>query len=97
MIRRVVNARYLALALLVAAQLSVASHAVEHGVGQHEHDGIPCLYGMPNEDDSHESSPPAITEVTVGKSDADGAVCVDVPRSTSDLGVPPATGPPGSA
>ncbi len=97
MIRRIVNARYLALALLVLAHLSVTVHAAEHGVGPHTHDGAPCLYGAANDDDSDGSIEDSTFVLLSTASGFDAAACPDAVNGRSDLRIPPATGPPGSA
>ena len=97
MVRRIISARYLALALLAAAQLSIAVHAAEHGVGQHTHDGVPCLYGATNDNDTDATPPHGIAALGVNKNGIDREACVDLVDATSDLRIPPATGPPGSA
>ena len=93
MIHRIINQRYLAIAVLLLAQLIFALHAAEHGVGEHEHDGAPCVYCHMGDDDLALSLSPAkprpftatvvcsIEEQSVGSS----AIAVRLP---------PATGPP---
>ena len=86
--------RWLAIAVLLIAQLSVTLHAHEHGVGQHAHDGIPCLYGATNDDDVL-APPPSLT-LFQADSRATG---LNTAASVSLLpaivvGLPPATGPP---
>ena len=97
MIRRIVNARYLALVLLALAHLSVALHAAEHGIGLHSHDGAPCLYGAANDDDSDGLIVADTFVLRSTTSGFDAAACPDAVNGRSDLRIPPATGPPGSA
>lgn len=94
MIRRIINSRYLAVALLVIAQLSVTLHAAEHGVGQHAHDGVPCLYGATNDDDVLAPPPSAEIHQPVVCSAARPAAERIVDLSEAGARLPPATGPP---
>ena len=96
MIRRIANVRYLALVLLALAHLSVTLHAAEHGIGPHNHDGAPCLYGAIDGDDP-DGLPLART--TLPPHSETGVL--DAPRTESfpprsDVRIPPATGPPAS-
>ncbi len=97
MIRRVIKGRYLALALLVVAQLSFPLHAAEHGVGQHEHDGAPCQYGVTNDDDVLALPPSAISPQLVISDAACPAAAPTIELTDSGVRLPPATGPPASS
>ncbi len=97
MFRRIVNGRYLALVLLVLAHLSVTVHAAEHGAGPHTHDDAPCLYGAANDDDSTGSIVASSVVLLSIVSGFDAAAGPDAIIGGSDLRIPPATGPPGSA
>ena len=97
MIRRVIKGRYLALALLVVAQLSFPLHAAEHGVGQHAHDGVLCQYGVTNDDDVLAPPPSATSPQLVISDAACPAAALTIELSESGVRLPPATGPPSSA
>ncbi|MCG8449751.1 MAG: hypothetical protein MI725_09255 [Pirellulales bacterium] len=94
MIRRIIKCRYLAIALLVVAQLSITLHAVEHGVGQHAHSGVPCLYGATNDDDVLAPPPSAASTQPVTYSAAYPAAGPIAEVSETGVRLPPATGPP---
>lgn len=94
MVCRIITVRYFAIALLAIAHMGAVLHAAEFGVGHHEHEGVPCLYGATNDDD-HDLLPPTNrVVVTVIEVETESAVCIDIIDSTPDLRLPPATGPP---
>lgn len=97
MIRRIINARYFAIALLVLAQLSITLHAAEHGVGQHAHDGVPCLYGVTNDDDVAAPPPANPQPQPFIRSAAIPLTGPIIDRSGAGVLLPPATGPPVSS
>ena len=96
MIRRFVSMRTFAVALLAAAQLGAALHAAEHGVGEHEHDGVTCVYGAVNDDDVLAPPPSAATPRLLNRSGSFPTAEQDTQTSSTGVTLPPATGPPGS-
>ncbi len=81
--------------MLVIAQLSITLHAAEHGVGQHAHDGVPCLYGATNDDDVL-GSPPSVVIPKRIDTHSDELTAAEQVIDVSETGarLPPATGPP---
>jgi hypothetical protein len=94
MIRGIIKSRYLPIAVLVIAQLSVTLHASEHGVGQHAHDGVPCLYGLTNDDDVLAPPPSVPTPQLVSFSSSCPISSGTVESADCGFLLPPATGPP---
>ena len=97
MIRRVIKARYFALAVLAAAQLSATLHAAEHGFGEHEHEGVSCVYGTPNDDYALASLPAAESPQPFTLSTVLPMAGSSVRLNLTGTLLPPATGPPASA
>ena len=94
MIQRIIDSRLVALAVLAFALLANALHAAEHGVGEHDHEGVPCLVGALIEDDVL-ALPTSATVYPLAVRSAVAPAAKSFSR-TSRIGIlfPPATGPP---
>ena len=96
MIHRIIDTRLIALAVLTLALANNALHAAEHGTGEHDHEGVPCLVGAVNEDDvlaiPHAT---ALVPPIVRSAGSSAATLVSSPSRIAVL-FPPATGPPAS-
>ncbi len=88
--------RLFMLALLTAAQLLAIAHAAEHGVGEHEHEGVQCVYGTAN-DENNGVIPSSMAAAIVAESVHSLVPFLDHSKPTSDSFLPPATGPPPSS
>ncbi|MDJ0911127.1 MAG: hypothetical protein QNI99_18235 [Woeseiaceae bacterium] len=88
------SVRLVALALLTAAQLHAIAHAAEHGVGEHEHEGVQCVYGTANDDDSDALLPASVSEGFDVDAQRDHVPIFEYIGFVTDCIAPPATGPP---
>ncbi len=86
--------RLAVLALLAAAQLHAIAHAAEHGVGEHEHEGVQCVYGTANDDDFDGVPPSGMAAAILVERAGTVVVCRYYNSLASDSVLPPATGPP---
>ena len=86
--------RFFMLVLLMAAQLYAIAHAVEHGIGEHEHESLPCVYVAANDHDQDGIIPPRMAVAMAVVKERSRDLSVDHTRYDSDFIVPPSTGPP---
>ncbi len=85
------------IAMLLAAQLSGTLHAAEHGHGDHDHDGVACLFVAVTNDDADALLPSDIVPQFFRNDSDDPPISLGVIDASSNLRVPPATGPPAIA
>lgn len=90
------NNRVLAIAILLCAQLSISWHAAEHGVGQHVHDGVTCVFGLTDDDDTG-LPPRPLGSLANARVELDCSIFSSAAHLDLSLRVPPATGPPVTA
>ncbi len=86
--------RLVALALLTAAQLHAIAHAAEHGVGEHEHEGVLCVYGAANDDDFDAVLPASVSVCFVVETERGQVPSFEHIGLVTHCIAPPATGPP---
>ena len=94
MIRATVTRKYLAIAVLVIAQLGITLHGADHGFGRHAHDGSACVLGTSYEGDALAPPPAESLCVSDPSSAVTPAAVNEASQSAAGKLLPPATGPP---
>ena len=95
MISRETIGRFL-IAMLVVAQLGTTVHAAEHGHGDHDHDGVECLFVAVTSDDGDDLPPSGTAQLVFTNTSASKPTQVGIVSAPASLRIPPATGPPAS-
>ena len=93
MISRIAIGRLL-IAMLAVAQLGTSLHAAEHGHGDHDHDGVECVFVAVNNDDGDAPLPSGVAPQSFSRASGAEPIPAGIISARPTLRVPPATGPP---